>query len=97
MIGGSLLAPCLTPYGIRHFWTSHNRMRRPVLSVLEGAPIALVAGACIVPHVYRNPGPRLRRQHRPRHCATCQLCACGAVGPARSHPAPPAMARPETP
>ncbi|HQQ71354.1 MAG TPA: cation:proton antiporter, partial [Alicycliphilus sp.] len=48
MIGTGLLALlALTRSGIRHFWASQDR-GSPQLRVLEGLPVALLLGACIV-------------------------------------------------
>ena len=99
MIGSGLLALLsLTRTGIRHFWTSHNRTA-PVLSVLEGAPIALLLGACIVLTVQANPvmdyaNSTAQALHTPASYVHAVLSARPVPNPAS---APPAMARPETP
>ena len=99
LIGSGLLALIsLTRTGIRHFWTSHNRTA-PVLSVLEGAPIALLLGACIAltvqaPTVMDYANSTAQALHTPASYVQAVLSARPVPNPTR---AAPAMPLPETP
>jgi len=55
MVGSGLLALlALTRVGVRCFWSSHQR-EAPRLGVMEGLPIALLLGACLLMSLQARP------------------------------------------
>ncbi|GAB2531781.1 monovalent cation/H+ antiporter subunit D [Simplicispira piscis] len=94
MVGTGLLALItLTRTGIRHFWASYGRSA-PRLRVLEGLPIALLLGGCVVLTLQAQPAMDYAHRtaqglHQPARYVQAVLSAMPVPNPVRPNTATP--------